>query len=176
MTFATVHVVGSENGLAPWSGLTGGDRPAEREAEVAARTAAALDWIDRTFDEAETSEATGVLLLMQAEPIESPGYSAIRALIAERRAAFGRPVLLVHGDEHVYEVEPGYAGVANLTRLETFGETASQWLRVRVDRRDPAVFSWHPMTCGRNLTDRQLAPTRRLRRPPSQTGLRTTRP
>jgi hypothetical protein len=55
-------------------------------------------------------------------------------------------VLLVHGDEHVYEVEPGYAGVANLTRLETFGDTASQWLRVTVDPHSPQVFSWEPRT------------------------------
>lgn len=54
-------------------------------------------------------------------------------------------MLLVHGDEHIYEVEPGYAGVPNLTRLETFGDTASHWLRVIADPRTPAVFSWEPI-------------------------------
>lgn len=44
-------------------------------------------------------------------------------------------MLLVHGDEHVYEVEPTYAGVPNLTRLETYGDTASYWLRVTADPR-----------------------------------------
>jgi hypothetical protein len=52
----------------------------------------------------------------------------------------------VHGDEHVYEVEPGYAGVPNLTRLETFGDTASMWLRVTTDPRSTNVFSWEPQT------------------------------
>jgi len=33
-------------------------------------------------------------------------------------------VLLIHGDEHVYEVERDYAGVPNLTRLEIYGDTA----------------------------------------------------
>jgi hypothetical protein len=51
-------------------------------------------------------------------------------------------VLLVHGDEHRYEAEPAYAGVPNLTRLETFGDTAVDWLRLTVDPRDPEVFSW----------------------------------
>ena len=53
---------------------------------------------------------------------------------------------LVHGDEHIYEVEPSYAGVANLTRLETFGDTAIRWLRVTINPGNPDVFSWSPET------------------------------
>lgn len=146
VVFATVHVVGSENDLAPWADLPGGDRPDLRLAEFAARRDAALAWIDRAFDAAADRNAAGVLLLMQAEPTDTPGFAAIRARIAARAAAFGRPVLLAHGDEHVFEVEPGYAGVPNLTRLETFGDTASHWLRVTIDRRQPGLFSWTPET------------------------------
>nr|WP_055506254.1 metallophosphoesterase [Nonomuraea pusilla] len=144
--FATVHVVGSENDLEPWSQLPGGDRPAERRAEFEARESAALDWIDAAFDTAERAQAPGVLLMMQAEPTATPGYARIRAELAERARAYGKPVLLVHGDEHRYEVEPGYAGVPNLTRLETFGATASEWLRVTADPASPGVFSWEPRT------------------------------
>ncbi|WP_113702135.1 metallophosphoesterase, partial [Nonomuraea lactucae] len=146
VVFATVHAVGSENGLAPWSGLPGGDRPAERTAEVEARTAAALDWIDTAFATASRTRAPGVLIMMQAEPTETPGFTRIRARLAERARAYGKPVLLVHGDEHLYEQEPGYAGVPNLTRLETFGDTATRWLRVTVDPASPGVFSWEPQT------------------------------
>jgi Calcineurin-like phosphoesterase len=142
VVFATVHVVGSENDLEPWAQLPGGDRPDLRLAEFEARLAAALDWINEAFDRAESRRAAGVLLLMQAEPTDTPGFAAVRSLIVQRSLAFGRPVLLVHGDEHIFEVEPGYAGVPNLTRLETFGDTASNWLRVTVDHRSPAVFSW----------------------------------
>ncbi len=53
-------------------------------------------------------------------------------------------MLLAHGDEHVYEVEPGYGGVPNLTRLETFGATATEWLRLTIDPRTPEVFAWEP--------------------------------
>ena len=145
--FATVHVVGSRNGLEPWSGLPDGDRPAERTAEVAAREAAALSWIDAAFDAATKQNATGVLLLLQAEPVEGePGYARIRDRIVQHATAFGRPVLLVHGDEHIFEQQPSYAGVANLTRLETFGDTAENWLRVHVDPRSKEVFSWTPVT------------------------------
>ncbi|HEU4426803.1 MAG TPA: metallophosphoesterase [Pilimelia sp.] len=146
VVLATVHVVGSENDLEPWAQLPGGDRPDLRLAEYEARKAAALDWIDGAFRVARTTRAPGVLLMMQAEPTATSGFADIRTRIAERARAYGKPVLLVHGDEHVYEVEPGYAGVANLTRLETFGDTAANWLRVTVDPRAPAVFSWQPQT------------------------------
>jgi hypothetical protein len=146
VVFATVHVVGSENDLEPWAQLPGGDRPDLRLAEFEARKAAALDWIDRTFATARRIHAPGVLLMMQAEPTATPGFAEIRTRIADRARAYGKPVLLVHGDEHVYEVEPGYAGVPNLTRLETFGATATQWLRVTADPSAPGVFSWQPRT------------------------------
>lgn len=146
VVFAAVHVVGSENDLEPWSGLLGGDRPTERLAEFEARRAAALDWIHEAFDEAERADAAGVLVMMQAEPLATPGFQEIRDLLVQRAAAFERPVLLVHGDEHRYEQEPRYAGVPNLTRLETFGDIATEWLRLTVDPRDPAVFRWQPQS------------------------------
>ncbi|RCG27942.1 hypothetical protein DQ384_25865 [Sphaerisporangium album] len=146
VVFATVHVVGSANDLEPWSQLPGGDRPELRLAEYEARKAAALDWIDNAFDTARRTRAPGVLLLMQAEPTPTQGFTEIRERIVERSRAYGKPVLLVHGDEHVQEVEPGYAGVPNLTRLETFGDTASQWLRVTVKPKSPDVFSWEQRT------------------------------
>jgi hypothetical protein len=146
VVFATVHVVGSENDLEPWAQLPGGDRPDLRLAEFEARKAAALDWIDAVFATARASHAPGVLLLMQAEPTATPGFADIRARILERAGAYRRPVLLVHGDEHIYEVEPAYGGVANVTRLETFGDTATNWLRVTAEPRTAAVFSWQPQT------------------------------
>jgi len=53
-------------------------------------------------------------------------------------------VLIIHGNEHHYEFERSFAGVANLTRLETFGTTATQWLQLTVDPSTRAVFSWTP--------------------------------
>ena len=154
VTVATVHVVGSENDLDPWSQLPGGDRPELRLAESAARQAAALDWIDAAFDEAEAARAPGVLLVMQAEPLATEGFQAVRDRIIARSRDFGRPVLLVHGDEHRYEQEESYAGVPNLTRLETFGDTAVDWLRLTIDPRDPAVFSWITRQVGSDRTRR----------------------
>jgi hypothetical protein len=144
IVFATAHIVGSENDLAPWSDLEGGDRPEERLAEFNDRRSANLTWIRQAFDKATAEDAPGLVLMMQAEPLNTPGFAAERALIVERARSFGRPVLLVHGDEHRYEVERSYAGVPNLTRLETFGDTATDWLRVTVDPSSPEVFDWAP--------------------------------
>ena len=148
VVFASVHVVGSENDLEPWAQLPGGDQPDLRLAEFAARQAAALDWIDAAFAAARSTDAAGVLLLMQAEPTATRGFAAIRARILAQALAYHRPVLLVHGDEHRYEVEPGYGEVPNLTRLETFGDTASAWLQVTADPRTAGVFSWQPQSVG----------------------------
>jgi hypothetical protein len=146
VVFATLHVVGSGNDLEPWAQLPGGDQPDLRQAEFEARKAAVLDWIDVAFTTAGRTHAPGVVLMMQAEPVPAPGFADVRQRIVDKAAAYGKPVLLVHGDEHVYEVERQYAGVANLTRLETFGETATQWLRVTVNPAAPDVFSWEPQT------------------------------
>ena len=149
VVIASVHVVGSQNDLVPWFGAaeTAEQRTA-RLAEFAARQAANLAWIDEAFATAVKTRAPGVLLLMQAEPVVGPGYQAVRDRIVEQSRTFGRPVLLVHGDEHAYEQEPAYAGVPNLTRLETYGDTAVNWLELTIDPAAREVFSWESRLVG----------------------------
>jgi hypothetical protein len=72
--FATVHVVGSNNDLEPWVGISPTDsctspRP-DRIAEFERRQAAALAWLDEVF--AAAANANGVFLLMQANPYNPP--------------------------------------------------------------------------------------------------------
>jgi hypothetical protein len=148
VVLATVHVVGSGNDLSSWSGLPGGDQKSVRMAEFNARRAANLAWIDAAFDTAIANNAPGVLLLLQAEPTTSSGFSQERAKILARAKAFKKPVLLVHGDEHKYEVQTRYGGVSNLTRLETYGATSSHWLKVTIDpsKSGMAIFAWSAKT------------------------------
>ncbi len=146
VVFATLHVVGSRNDLQPWSGLPAGDRPVQREAEFESRRAANLAWIDAAFRRATRGDAAGVLLLQHAEPVPERGYRAERRSIKQHARDFGRPVLLVHGDEHAFEAERGYAGVENLTRLETYGADVDHWIALRVDPTSNTVFRWDPRT------------------------------
>lgn len=145
---AAVHVVGSGNDLNAWSGLPGGDQKTTRMNEFNARRQANLAWINAAFDTAQNTSAPGVLLMLQAEPTTSSGFAAERSLILNRAKSFGKPVLLVHGDEHKYEAQPNYGGVANLTRLETYGVTTSRWLKVTIDpsKSGMAIFSWQAKT------------------------------
>lgn len=155
-TMATVHVVGSANNLAPWSQLAGGDRPLERQAEFDARLAASLAWIDEVFDRATAANSAGVMIAMQANPaLESGvgsaarlGFDAVIARLTARSIAFGKPVLLAHGDSHYFRVDKPLvnAGVSleNFTRVENFGSPNVHWVEVFVDPRDPNVFSVVP--------------------------------
>jgi hypothetical protein len=146
VAFSAVHVVGSQNNLAPWTDETPAQRNS-RIAEAEARTAAALRWIDATFTLARATGAAGVVVAMQADTFfaeneTSPGYAAIVARLEQRAAQFARPVLLLQGDTHEYLVDTPLAGAPNVTRVVVQGETASEWLRVTVNPRDSRVFSW----------------------------------
>ena len=162
-TMAAVHVVGSANNLAPWNQLAGGDRPVERQAEYDARLAASLAWIDETFNRAVAANSAGVLIAMQANPgleyaigsAQRLGFDTVIAKITARTIAFGKPVLLAHGDSHYFRVDKPLvdAGVSleNLTRVENFGSPNVHWVEVFVDARDPNVFSVVPRIVAGNV-------------------------
>lgn len=162
VTLATLHVVGSNNGLEPWFG--GRETPAQtaaRVAEVTARNRANLAWVDRVFATARTEPSAGVVLFFQADfwsPAERAagarysGHTALIARIAQRAAAYGRPVLLVAGDSHDYREDPGVPwftlyGVTpppNVTQLivDRSIEEDVNWVRIRINPTAPRVFSW----------------------------------
>jgi hypothetical protein len=151
VVFSVVHVVGSNNSRAAWTPpLETPANAARRTAEADAREAAALAWIDETFDLAEAQGAAGVVLGMQADTFigsneTTPAFKAIVDRIGERAAAFGRPVLLLQGDTHDFTVDRPYASAPNLTRVVVEGETASEWLRLTIDPRADALFAWERM-------------------------------
>jgi hypothetical protein len=77
VAFATLHVVGSNNGLALWTGHTA---PTQAQAaEVADRIDASVQWVDEAFDAAEQQALAGVVLIMQADTF--PTGSGHRAIV-----------------------------------------------------------------------------------------------
>jgi len=140
--FATLHVVGSDNGLAPW---TGNAAPtAAQQGEVDARVAATVAWIDETFDMAERHGLAGVVLAMQADtfPTPSVGQQAIVDRLAARAAAFDGEVLVLQGDSHRFLVDQPLP-LDNLTRIVVHGETLPfEYLRLTIDARAPELFTW----------------------------------
>lgn len=142
---ATVHVVGSNNGLAPWSGgAETAEQRAGRLTEFGVRQAANLAWIDATFAAAARRGALGVIIAMQADtfPFGTPdGSAAVVERIATRARRFRGPVLLLQGDTHRFVADRPLPSVPNVRRVVVEGETAGEWLRVDVEPRTGAVFA-----------------------------------
>ncbi|MBU1192264.1 MAG: metallophosphoesterase [Gammaproteobacteria bacterium] len=150
--FATLHIVGSNNALAPFQSGTSAVRTQADDDEVARRNAANLAWLNATFDQAERDRAPGVLIMIQANPglefdqsvTDRYGFEDFLAMLEQRTAAFGGPVVLAHGDSHYFRIDKprllNQAFLPNLTRVETFGSGNVHWIRVQVDPRSDNVF------------------------------------
>jgi Calcineurin-like phosphoesterase len=148
--FATLHVVGSNNDLEPWSGLPEPDScatpRADRLAEFERRQAAALAWIDEIFQAAADTE--GLFLLIQANPYNTPsdpqqcpgGFTAFLQHLETRAQQYGRPVMLAHGDDHFFFVDQPLSNVL-FSRVQTYGERLVHWVKVHVDPKSSGVFS-----------------------------------
>lgn len=150
VVFATVHVVGSNNNCDP-------KRPSAM-AEFRERDQANASWVRETFAEATRTNAAGVALFFQAEPLKSlnntgreSGFSGFLGTIEAEAKAFAKPVLLVHADEHRYRLEHAPKlrrdgePVQNVTRLETFGAKDIHATIVVVDAGSPQVFLAGPL-------------------------------
>jgi hypothetical protein len=163
VTFAALHILGSNNGLEPWFG--GNETPeqaAARQAEVAARIAANLEWLEHAFAVARGRGSVGIALFFQADlwnpfdrtagGISFSGHTDFVRRLAELATDFDGPVLLVSGDSHDYRLDEGvewfslYGATpqSNVTQIivDRSLEDDANWLRLHVDPRSPAVFSW----------------------------------
>ena len=148
--FATVHVVGSNNGLEPWVGIDETDScttsRADRIAEFERRQEAALAWLDEVF--AAAAGTKGLFLLIQANPDNLPsdpqncpsGFDAFLAHLETLAQQYAKPVVLAHGDDHFFFVDQPLANVL-FSRVQTYGEGLVHWVKVHVDPKSSGVFS-----------------------------------
>jgi hypothetical protein len=173
--FATLHVIGSNNNLG---------RTREMDVEYAERTAANVAWVRQAFELAGRSGVRGIMLIAQANPrfetswppdmqqrymlaglaFKSPetrratGFDEFLAALERETVAFGKPVVYVHGDSHLFRIDKPLVGsksrriIENFTRVETFGYPYSHWVRGIVDPADPKVFSFREEIVKENLT------------------------
>lgn len=154
VVFATLHIVGSNNAQAAFQEGSSAVRTQADDEEVARRNAANLAWLHGTFDEAERDEAPGILIMIQANPglefdqsvADRQGYEDFLAALETRAQAYGKPVVLAHGDSHYFRVDKprllNQRFLGNVTRVETFGAGNVHWIRVSVDPRSEQVFSF----------------------------------
>jgi hypothetical protein len=164
VVFVTLNVPGSNNDGLTWTAPFTDE--AARTGEAAERTAADLRWLERAFEEASEDHARGVVVAIQADMWDPTalvaggdglnGYTSLVQEFADLSVRFRRPVLLLNGDSHVFEVDQpladpnsatglihGTQAVPNLTRLTVEGSTAAdEWLKLTIDPRSKDVFSW----------------------------------
>jgi hypothetical protein len=153
VVFATVHLIGSWNGMETFPGRTAEDDEAARR-----RTVAAAAWLEETFEEAEARHAGAVVVAFHAAAsLEEPAGDRYRQqfepfieTLEQHVERFGRPVLAVHGDRHVYTVDHPLVRrttgrrLENFTRLEVPGFPDLGWTRVVVKPGPSTSFSFEP--------------------------------
>jgi len=150
--FVTLNVPGGSNNDAdPWYGAALTTRQSN---ERPARTSADLRWLDAAFAQARHDGVDAVLIGLQADMWDLDGntvahlsnYDGLVSSIASHARDFGKPVLLINGDSHVYAsdnpllssspkyvVHPVGYDVPNFHRLVVHGSTEPlEWLRMTV--------------------------------------------
>jgi hypothetical protein len=133
--------------------------------EFAARNEANCAWLTESFVVAKRENARGIMLIIQANPhFDLPATNQVRRgfnqwlrLLEQETIAFGRPVVLVHGDSHYFRIDKPLVNaktrqrIQHFTRVETFGYPDVHWLRARVDSRDRNLFDFHIELVQKNL-------------------------
>lgn len=153
VTFATVHVVGSNNNFEA--------RDPQAAAEFFARDAANVAWLGETFAEARNAGSVALVLAMQADMfVETKsghnGFSRTLEALAAGAEAFARPVLIVYGDSHLFTVNQPLENkdrkrLDNVTFLQVFGDRDVHAVRVVVDPDLSGVFAFIPFYVRENL-------------------------
>ena len=156
VAMATLHVVGSNDGLQPWAGIGRTDTGVDQRVDEAHRMLGAIAQVHTTFAGAALRGDRAVALYTQADmfdpgvPATEDYYSAFRPLIqaiALDSALFGKPVYLFNGDSHKFNVDNplaagsswlsfyGATAANNLTRVTVDGsENNKDYLRVDINR------------------------------------------
>lgn len=153
--FVTAHVVGSNNNFEP--------RDPKAVAEFFARDKANIAWTYDSFAKAKSDGAKAVVVAVHAEVFDAKtddadfprhsGHADWAAALIEAAERFGGPVLLIHGDSHVFTIDRPFTKrqdgrrrrIESITRLEVFGEREMHAVEVTVDTGNAYPFAFRPI-------------------------------
>ncbi len=193
--FVTLNLPGgSNNDIDPWYAKTHTTEwNSDQRAEMNARTAADVSWMNAAFAQAELDNAHSVVIIGQADMWDvadaashQTNYEPIVSAMASNSLAYGKPVLYLNGDSHVYRsddpLEQGspcygdgticskdawlqhpYYNVPNFHRIVVHGSTFPlEWLKLSIDPgsawEDASTStSWGPFSWEREVQS-QLTP------------------
>lgn len=157
--FATLHVVGTANGR----DFVTGDPLDEAKAAADARDAANSAWLAHALDLAVSEGAAALVIAMQGDPTDFDGpqpcadvssrdeaCDAFKVLREDLRAAaiaFGRPLLVIHGDTAPFTLDQTFAGAEapTLWRLNAAGDAGIGVTGVFYGTRDVTVVTIDPV-------------------------------
>ena len=154
--FFTAHVPGSNNGFEA--------QDPDAAPEFFARDKANFAWISASFAKAIADNAKAVVMFVQAEFDESrfpngamprqSGFTNTLDAIEAGAKSFGKPVLLIHGDEHYFSIAPlrNSKGkpIPGVNKLMVYGDTLVHAVRVVVDPDSSNVFGFIPLIVPEN--------------------------
>lgn len=172
--FVGLHIPGSNNGLS-----TAVQYQTQANAEYQARNAANLAFLAQSFDLAKQKNSPGIMITIQANiwdfiPATGlTGFEDFMRLLEQKTREFGKPVVLVHGDSHYFRIDKPLPStfpsevigssfpfilpwdstklkLENFTRVETFGNPYTHWVKATIDTKCPNVFTFEPMIVEKN--------------------------
>jgi len=169
VVFASLNITGSNDDTAPWVSSPPKTSPpdlpgpvstwdaqlAQQPLEIAARQRANFAWLDRVFANAH-SDSRAVVLLVQADMWDGTiatrsttisAYDEMVVKIGQLAAAYGKPVLLIEGDSHIFRIDQPYTAASplfalhpntpvapNVTRMVMNGSSSpTEYVRLTVD-------------------------------------------
>jgi hypothetical protein len=162
VVFAALNVPGSNDDKASW-GTTlpadAGDYPSQAT-ERATRAQANSAWLDKAFAIATGNNAAGVVLLFQADMWDQTaslnGFDTLVVKIGNLAAAFGKPVLLLEGDSHVFRVDYPYTASSPLHAMHPATPVAENVTRIVVEGSAAGRTEYLRLTIDPQNTDGQL--------------------
>ena len=90
------------------------------------------------------------------EKPEPTGYDEILDALAAEMETYKKPTAFVHGDTHMFHVSKPLLSkktkrfFENFTRVETFGDPDTHWVRITVDPSKPQLFTIEPEIISEN--------------------------
>ena len=144
VSFATFHVVGTNNNFVPIY--------KDGNQEFYEREAANLAWLDEVFKNAKSKSSIALVIALHAdmfgakEPKDASGFARFKKKLFELTVEFKKPVLLINGDSHVlvdkpfYENEKLEKAMDNFTRVQVHGENNMHAVKITVNPASMSVF------------------------------------
>jgi hypothetical protein len=167
VTLATVHIVGSNNnkGVTPEMDVEHAERTKadiawmkKAFAEAKANSSIGLVLFTQANLGFETHWTPTLVRryflrfpeVNAQEKLAPSGYDEILNALAEEMETYKKPTLFVHGDTHIFQVSKPLLSkrtkriFENFTRIETFGDPDTHWVRITVDPSKAGLFTIEP--------------------------------